>query len=723
MLLCAFLFVPTVSAEATSEVVLTTDKTIYVEGEPIMVTASSPNANNTDWVGITVKGDKEGAAIYWEYIKDANGSFDIKSASRKGKNRQNLYDIPAGEYVVFIIPDDLSIKKGYDKALKMIEITVVRDPNKAEIPELTAPADTDTYIVTDKDEYIVGESVYVLASSTNASTKDWVGIWPKGESGASIYWEYITSVQGKVFDIKKAANAGSSRTEYYGLPEGEYTLYIIPNDMKGADGVPVALARKDITVKADPTKIAKAPTSATYELKNATDGMADGTLTITLPEGHGAEDIYMWWGNENGKLEGYTRLARFKVSSNTVVHEMTANTIIPAGATKLLIYTYNDSNGLSESCYELSLPAGAASGDFGEILSEFQVVGDIHVKGDATTEYGAHFVGMLQDVVKNSPSSVGIFTVGDNVDRGDTPAYWTHFHSLYNSVKGAPKMYLAIGNHEYIGTDKANGLSSFLANVTLPDGTHPTSQDYDVWVNGYHYVFIGSNAGPGKAQFSQTQMLWLEDVLSENRNGQPIFLFLHQPMENTVSGSSTEEGWSGVTTPALLKAVLDKFPEVIMFNGHTHWILDSDNCMYDGKGETASIFNTSSVAYLWHSYDVATGERMVGSEGYYIRVYEDKVLLLGRNFETGEWVSSAQFVVEYTATKDNDTTNDTTSSCADTTTKSPDSDTHTNAPDVTTAPDTTTKTKEKGCASFGFSAITLLVSVFGLALFTFKKKY
>ena len=214
MLLCAFSFSPTVSAESTSDVVLTTDKTTYIEGEPIIVSAQSPNAGGKDWVGITVKGDKTGGAIHWDYVNAVSGSFDIKSASNKGKNRQNLYDIPAGEYIVFIMPDDLSIKNGYDKILKMIEITVVADPNKAEIPTLTPPTDTDTYIVTDKDEYIVGESIYVLASSTNTSTKDWVGIWPKGDSGASIYWEYISSVQGEVFDIKKASNTGASKSEY-----------------------------------------------------------------------------------------------------------------------------------------------------------------------------------------------------------------------------------------------------------------------------------------------------------------------------------------------------------------------------------------------------------------------------------------------------------------------------------------------------------------------------
>ena len=124
---------------------------------------------------------------------------------------------------------------------------------------------------------------------------------------------------------------------------------------------------------------------------------------------------------------------------------------------------------------------------------------------------------------------------------------------------------------------------------------------------------------------------------------------------------------------------------------------------------------------------------MVGSEGYYIRIYKDKVLVLGRNFETGEWVSSAQFVVEYTATEEDDQTNDTTANVTDGTQDAPDSDTQTNAPDSdtqTNAPENTTadattaeKSKEKGCGSFNISAIALLVSVFGLALCNFKKKY
>lgn len=719
MLLAALCACLTVSADGTAT--LTTDKTTYYEGEPIVVNASSANASGKDWVGITVKGDTTGASIRWNYLTEIGADFDIREASRLGKNRQNLYSIPAGEYTVFIIPDDLNVNNGFDKRLASIDITVIPDPNaENKIPELTLP-DKDTYIVTDKTEYFVGEPVYVAASSVNAGGKDWIGIFPKGHIGPSIYWDYISTVgKGQTFEIKKASNMGSSMSDYFGLPEGEYTLYIIPDDLTGKNGIGIALASLDIKVVSDPSKIAKAPLSATYKLKNDTDGMADGTLTITLPEDHCADDIYMWWANDAGKLPGYTRLARFKVTGTTVVHEMTPNTIIPEGATKLLIYTYNDSNGISDNCLEVKLPEGAASKGFGEVLSEFQIVSDIHIKGDASHEYSKHFTGMLKDVVKNSPNSVGIFAVGDIVDRGDSPSYWTYFHQHYASVKDAPALYLGIGNHEYIGTDYKAGLKQFLENLNFPDGSTPDKPYYDVWVNGYHYIFLGSET-TGASSLTPAQLKWLEEKINENRDGRPIFVFHHQPMLNTTSGSTSAEGWSGVSNHAQLMNVVDKYPEVMFFNGHTHWILDSDNCMHEGKN--ARFFNTSSVAYLWHSYDVVTGERQTGSEGYYVRIYEDKIAVLGRDFVTGEWVSSAQFLVSYTQTKTDDVTSGPESTTGAPLTPESTQAPEASEPEASSAAEQTEPTvaKKEGCSSVA-SPITIVAVIALGALAVIRKK-
>ena len=102
-----------ISADSAAK--LTTNKTTYYEGEPIIVNASSANASGKDWLGITVKGDKTGASIRWNYLTEIGADFDIREASRLGKNRENLYSIPAGEYTVFIIPDDLTVNNAMTK--------------------------------------------------------------------------------------------------------------------------------------------------------------------------------------------------------------------------------------------------------------------------------------------------------------------------------------------------------------------------------------------------------------------------------------------------------------------------------------------------------------------------------------------------------------------------------------------------------------------------------
>jgi hypothetical protein len=69
--------------------------------------------------------------------------------------------------------------------------------------------------------------------------------------------------------------------------------------------------------------------------------------------------------------------------------------------------------------------------------------------------------------------------------------------------------------------------------------------------------------------------------------------------------------------------------------------MNSANSMYGG-GKNAAMFNTGSVGDLWTP---STDTSFEGSQGLYVQVYGDKVLVRGRDFVTGQWVASAQFVV------------------------------------------------------------------------------
>ena len=71
--------------------------------------------------------------------------------------------------------------------------------------------------------------------------------------------------------------------------------------------------------------------------------------------------------------------------------------------------------------------------------------------------------------------------------------------------------------------------------------------------------------------------------------------------------------------------------------------MNSASNMKERDENLPTIFNTASVAYLWSDAQ-ATIE---GAQGYFVKVYKDKVLVLGRDFDNEQWLASAQYLVQY----------------------------------------------------------------------------
>jgi hypothetical protein len=124
-------------------------------------------------------------------------------------------------------------------------------------------------------------------------------------------------------------------------------------------------------------------------------------------------------------------------------------------------------------------------------------------------------------------------------------------------------------------------------------------------------------------------------------------MFLHQSIYNTVAGSLPGEGWNGVNNEEAFKAVISKYPEIMLFNGHSHWEMDSKSNIFEGTSELPiHAFNCASVSYLWTGFNTITGQNLDGSQGYYVEVYGGTTIVRGRDFITSEWISAAQYLVE-----------------------------------------------------------------------------
>lgn len=271
----------------------------------------------------------------------------------------------------------------------------------------------------------------------------------------------------------------------------------------------------------------------------------------------------------------------------------------------------------------------------GDVLLRFQVITDTHVKADPGHIYNCNLARALEDIKRMAPDSDGIMHAGDLTDQGSMEEY-AEFRRIWREHgEGLPVSYFATGNHDVGLGHWPSRLGAYL------DATGMSGPYHDHWVNGYHFIFLGTEEGLELfASLSETQLTWLDTKLTESKNPvQPAFVFLHQPLKDTVAGSYESQRWYGVAQDEALKKVLAKHRHAILFTGHTHWELEAQHTMFDGQKQLPYMFNGSSVAYLWTDKD----EHKDGSQGLFVEVYADRVIVRGRDFAAGKWLENVRF--------------------------------------------------------------------------------
>ena len=255
----------------------------------------------------------------------------------------------------------------------------------------------------------------------------------------------------------------------------------------------------------------------------------------------------------------------------------------------------------------------------------FPVLSDVHIGGKQADK---KFIKALQDCGSLENKYDAIAFVGDITDTGNVRQY-KYFSSILSREfsKGA-KRFIAIGNHEYKAekTNEAMIVKRFVHETAMP------SLYYDNWVKGYHFIVLGSE-NMGEAKLSNAQLNWLEEKLKEkvDENGsRPIFVFLHQPIPHTVYGSDT---WGNIINYGQLDEILKKFPQVILFSGHSHYSFNSPKTMFK---DNFTMFNTGAVYYIMGEDDKYTDYKI--SQGLIVQVYDEKVEVRPREFTNRKWI-------------------------------------------------------------------------------------
>ena len=502
----------------------------------------------------------------------------------------------------------------------------------------------DVSLFVSKSKYMLGEEIVVTATGNN---DEWVGVYREKDDVSKVdpickYPVFSEGfLSGQSYVLQRSAKFSESRKAFKNFPAVKYKTILFDKTNKILKTELFSVENKSLTKPVEPKSI-------TYTQKYAGSGLADGILKVEFDKNtFNATELLLYWANESGVLDDWTMLSKVKISSNPFYYQFVSNTIIPPNATKLRAYSLNKL-GVSENFCETDLDENSGYDMSSITLTKFQVVSDVHVavkdqhlaSQDAKQLHAEHLKLMAEDIVKTSKESSALIVVGDVANSGQE-SEWQKNAEILNSVSGLPPTYYAVGNHDlYNGSYKTQiGYFYKYANVQ--------SVYYEKEIDGFHHIFLGSesnNKSGVDADLSETQLDWFENRLKELTKSEPdkqIFVYLHQSLYNTIAGSFKGQGWNGVMQDVRLKQILKNYPQVYMFNGHSHWDLNSVGNRHDATKDLPNIFNTASVGYLWSSYDNPTGEYLKGSQGYYVRVYQNKVLVLGRDFEQGKYVSSA----------------------------------------------------------------------------------
>ena len=122
--------------------------------------------------------------------------------------------------------------------------------------------------------------------------------------------------------------------------------------------------------------------------------------------------------------------------------------------------------------------------------------------------------------------------------------------------------------------------------------------DFHTVVNGYHFIGLSASDDDG-VHYDDSQIAWLRAELqaaTAEDPTKPVFVMHHEHVQNTVYGSSDFEGW-GVP---YFTDVLNDFPQVVDFSGHSHYPLNDPRSVWQGA---FTAIGTGAVYYAEFTVD------------------------------------------------------------------------------------------------------------------------
>jgi Icc protein len=282
------------------------------------------------------------------------------------------------------------------------------------------------------------------------------------------------------------------------------------------------------------------------------------------------------------------------------------------------------------------VPEESTSATNQDFLFSFAVLSDIHIQSFDRQSHQL-FLRSLEDHKSISPQSSLLILNGDLTDGFDHD--YRKLKELLRRVPH-PNLFATMGNHDYyqlwdrrhFGKKLNPSWSSEKAKKLFLSHFKYNQVFHDTWLNGCHFIFLSGeryrdvDKSVGESAYlSKEQLRWLEERLRDKPSHPdnemiPTFVFLHQPIENTISAS--DEG---------LFNILDNVKrQVFLFSGHTHQDLEQPEPVSNGH---IHMIKSGSVRNVLRDKN-----KVDKSESLAVEVYRNRIIIKKREHLKRRWI-------------------------------------------------------------------------------------
>lgn len=314
--------------------------------------------------------------------------------------------------------------------------------------------------------------------------------------------------------------------------------------------------------------------------------------------------------------------------------------IAPLGATKIGVY---NNQGTKVGVVELE---NLQKTNLGQKLYSFGAISDIHLNYE-TAE--SDFIEALTYL--NNNEEVAFTCIAGDLTVNGSATELQRFRELANQYSPSTQVYEIWGNHD--SWSRLNG-NAGLTNEQRESYTgHPLCYKFEQ--GNDIFIMFGCDGYTSNILFTIEQRQWLYEQLEQHRN-QRVFLFTHVRPDDACGnayGIYATDIWNG-TEASVMESLYRHYKNVVLFHGHSH--LKFDLQTKENKANYDNVFGIHSIHIpslaVPRTGDVTGANSRQDlyseSEGYVVDVYQNHIVLRGRDFVAGKFLPIAVYSLDTT---------------------------------------------------------------------------